>query len=288
VAGISDEDLRQGPHDGGAAQPSDPHAADGIRSLHERFDDLERLVAQRVQTEGKREAGWLHEHADVRHQLPAWRRKTKGETRWTVAIVTAIGIALQIMVPGRLVLVRPIWVLPALQGALLIALIVANPRRIDRQSKVLRMLSLLLAALLSLANGWSVGLLVVDIVHGKLGGTAGPLLITGAAIWLTNVIAFALWYWEFDRGGPVARALGTQQYPDFQYPQMVSPQMAPPDWEPTFSDYLYLAFTNASAFSPTDVMPLSRWAKMAMTVQSVISIITVALVVARAVNILPS
>jgi len=288
VAGISDEDLRQVPHDGDAAQPSNAHAADGMRSLHERFDDLERLVAQRVQTEGKREAGWLHEHADVRHQLPAWRRKTKGETRWTVAIVTAIGIALQIMVPGRLVLVRPVWVLPALQGALLVALIVANPRRIDRQSKVLRMLSLLLAALLSLANGWSVGLLVVDIVHGKLGGTAGPLLITGAAIWLTNVIAFALWYWEFDRGGPVARALGTKQYPDFQYPQMVSPQMAPPDWEPTFSDYLYLAFTNASAFSPTDVMPLSRWAKMAMTVQSVISIITVALVVARAVNILPS
>ena len=127
------------------------------------------------------------------------------------------------MVPGRLVLVRPLWVLPALQGALLIALVVANPRRIDRQSKILRMLSLLLAALLSLANGWSVGLLVVDIVHGKLGGTAGPLLITGAAIWLTNVIAFALWYWEFDRGGPVARALGTQQYPDFQFPQMVSP-----------------------------------------------------------------
>jgi uncharacterized membrane protein len=288
VAGISDEDLRQGPQDGDAAQPSSAQAVDGMRSLHERFDDLERLVALRLQTEGKREAGWLHEHADVRHQLPAWRRKTKGETRWTVALVTAVGISLQIMVPGRLVLVRPVWVLPALQGALLAALIVANPHRIDRESKTLRMLSLLLATVLSLANGWSVGLLVVDIVHGKLGGTAGPLLITGAAIWLTNVVAFALWYWEFDRGGPVARALGTKQYPDFQFPQMTAPQMAPPDWEPTFTDYLYLAFTNASAFSPTDVMPLSRWAKMAMTVQSIISIITVALVVARAVNILPT
>jgi len=259
-----------------------------MRSLHERFDDLERLVAQRLQAEGKREAGWLHEHADVRHQLPAWRRKTKGETRWTVATVTAVGIALQIMVPGRLVLVRPVWVLPALQGALLVALVLANPHRIDRESRALRLLSLLLAALLSLANAWSVALLVNGIVHGKLGGTAGPLLITGAAIWLTNVVAFALWYWEFDRGGPVARALGTDQYPDFQFPQMTAPQMAPPDWEPTFTDYLYLAFTNASAFSPTDVMPLSRWAKMAMTVQSIISIITVVLVVARAVNILPS
>jgi hypothetical protein len=113
------------------------------------------------------------------------------------------------------------------------------------------------------------------------------LLITGGAIWLTNVIAFGLWYWEFDRGGPVARALGTKPYPDFQFPQMVSPrEMVPPDWEPAFADYLYLAFTNAAAFSPTDVLPMSRWAKMAMTVQSSISIITVALVVARAVNIL--
>jgi uncharacterized membrane protein len=285
VPGISDDDLRHGSPEGDAVAPS-ADAADGIRSLHERFDELERLIAQRVEAEGKRQAGWLHEHADVRHQLPAWRRKTKGETRWTVAAVTAIGITLQIMVPGRLVLVRPVWVLPALQGALLVALVLANPHRIDRESRALRVLSLLLAALISLANGWSVVLLVVDIVHGKLGNTAGPLLVTGGSVWLTNVIAFALWYWEFDRGGPVARALGTKQYPDFQFPQMTAPQMAPPEWEPSFTDYLYLAFTNAAAFSPTDVMPLSRWAKMAMTVQSIISIITVALVVARAVNIL--
>ena len=93
--------------------------------------------------------------------------------------------------------------------------------------------------------------------------------------------------WLIDRGGPVARALNTKQYPDFQFVQMVSPPvMVPPDWEPHFVDYLYLAFTNAAAFSPTDVMPLSRWAKMAMTVQSAISIVTVALVVSRAVNIL--
>ena len=87
-------------------------------------------------------------------------------------------------------------------------------------------------------------------------------------------------------GGPVARAHGTHPYQDFQFVQMTSPELAPPDWEPAFADYLYLAFTNASAFSPTDVMPLSRWAKLAMTLQSVISIITVALIVARAVNIL--
>jgi hypothetical protein len=116
--------------------------------------------------------------------------------------------------------------------------------------------------------------------------TAPELIVTGGAIWLTNVIVFGLWYWEFDRGGPVARVHATHLYPDFQFVQMVSPEMAPPEWEPAFGDYLYLSFTNAAAFSPTDVMPLSRWAKMAMLLQSVISIVTVALVIARAVNIL--
>jgi uncharacterized membrane protein len=123
-------------------------------------------------------------------------------------------------------------------------------------------------------------------VRGSEDMTAGPLLITGGIIWLTNVIIFGLWYWEFDRGGPVARTNATHQYPDLMFPQMTAPQLAPPDWEPMFADYLYLAFTNATAFSPTDVMPLSRWAKGAMLLQSAVSIVTVALVVARAVNIL--
>jgi hypothetical protein len=148
------------------------------------------------------------------------------------------------------------------------------------------MLGLTLAALISFANAWSVVGLATGLVRGTEGENAGPLLVTGGAIWLTNVIVFGLWYWEFDRGGPVARALGTRPYPDFQFVQMTSPELAPPDWEPAFADYLYLAFTNAAAFSPTDVMPLSRWAKLAMTLQSVISIVTVALIVARAVNIL--
>ena len=105
-------------------------------------------------------------------------------------------------------------------------------------------------------------------------------------IWLTNVIVFGMWYWEFDRGGPAARAQATHYYPDFMFVQMTSPDMAPPDWEPRFGDYLYLSFTNATAFSPTDVMPLSRWAKGAMALQAGVSIVTVALVIARAVNIL--
>jgi hypothetical protein len=188
--------------------------------------------------------------------------------------------------PGRLVLVHPVWLLPTVQILLLVALIMANPRRINRESRAIRVLSLTLAVLLSLANAWSVVRLVVDLVQGTEGNSAGPLLVTGGTIWLINVIVFGLWFWELDRGGPVARAQGDRLYPDFQFVQMASPELAPPDWEPAFGDYFYLSFTNATAFSPTDTMPLSRWAKMGMTAQATVSIVTVALVVARAVNIL--
>jgi hypothetical protein len=268
-----------------------PQVLDGIRSLHQRIDELQRTIAQR-DSEGARTAGqWLHARADTAvhaaRAVPAWRRRTEGELRWPVTVTTAVAVGLQMAVPDRLVLVHPSWVLPATQGVLLVVLAVANPRRIDNESRALRLLALTFAALLSLANGWSLARLAIGITQGTTGTTPSHLLISGACIWLTNVIVFGLWYWEFDRGGPVARALNTKQYPDFQFVQMVSPpEMVPPDWEPHFVDYLYLAFTNAAAFSPTDVMPLSRWAKIAMTVQSAISIVTVALVVSRAVNIL--
>jgi len=291
VSGIGD-DARTGPQaeprDGQAAPPGGAHVIEGIRSLHERIDELQRAVTHSL-AEGSHAGSWLHERAGARHQphqAPAWRRRTRGEARWQVTLCVTVAIALQIAVPGRLVLLRPVWVLPALQGLLLVTLVAANPHRINRQSRALRVFSLTLAALISFANAWTVERLAAGLVNGHQHWDAGPLLITGGAIWLTNVIVFGLWYWEFDRGGPAARALGINPYPDFQFPQMVSPEMAPPHWEPQFADYLYLAFTNAAAFSPTDVMPLSRWAKLAMTLQSAISIVTVALIVARAVNIL--
>ena len=290
MAGMSDDEVRSAPL---ADEEAAPEVIDGIRSLHSRIDDLHRLVAQRLEAEGVHAGEWLHEAAGAVHQrpgLPAWRRRTEGELRWPVTITTALAIGLQVAVPDKLVLVSPSWILPVAQGALLIVLVMANPHRIDRQSTAMRSLSLVLGALLTLANVWSVARLAIGITQGNIGRNPGQLLITGAVIWLTNVIVFGLWYWEFDRGGPVARALNIgNRYPDFQFPQMVSPpEMVAANWEPAYFDYLYLAFTNASAFSPTDVMPTSRWAKVAMTVQSIISIVTVALVVSRAVNILPS
>jgi len=218
--------------------------------------------------------------------VPAWLRPTEGEARWQVAVAVAAAVGLQYLLPGRLVLFHPAWLLPTLQILLLAALVTANPRRINIESRAIRLLGLTLAAVLSLANAWSVARLVIGLVNGTEGKTPGPLLVTGGIIWLTNVIVFGVWYWEFDRGGPVARAHAYRMYPDFLFAQMTTPQLAHPDWEPAFGDYLYLSFTNAAAFSPTDVLPLSRWAKMGMTAQASVSIVTVALVVARAVNIL--
>jgi len=274
----SQDDERAGSQDGQRDPPADSTAIlEGIRALHARLDQLEHRVAH-------------PERADPGtggpRPMPAWKRPTEGEARWPATAAVVVAIVLQSLVPGRLTLVHPVWLLPALEGLLLVALVVANPHRINRESQVIRVLSLILVAILSLANAFSVARLAVGLVQGTEGENAGPLLITGGAIWLTNVIIFGLWYWEFDRGGPVARADATRTYPDFQFVQMTSPQLAPPSWEPLFGDYLYLSFTNAAAFSPTDVMPLTRWAKTAMTVQSAVSIVTVALVVARAVNIL--
>jgi uncharacterized membrane protein len=217
-------------------------------------------------------------------RVPAWLRVSRGESRWTVAIVIVVAIALQVALPDRLTMGNR-WVLPGLELALLIALVIANPGPLDNESRPLRTASLTLSGVLSVANAWSAVLLTTGLVTGREGADAGQLLSTGAAIWLTNIIAFGLWYWQFDRGGPAARAHARKTRLDFQFPQMQDPERHH-EWEPTFIDYLYLSFTNATAFSPTDVMPFSRWAKLTMLAQALVSLVTVALVVARAVNIL--
>jgi uncharacterized membrane protein len=216
--------------------------------------------------------------------LPAWRRHTPGEHRWPQATAVLVAVVLQLLLPDQLV-PQARYILPALEIVLLGLLVVASPFRLDRESAVLRTAGLAMAALVSVANAWS----AVLLVRGLVGGTtedAPTLLLAGAAVWLTNVVAFALWYWELDRGGPAARAHGRRRHPDFAFAQMQSPDLADPDWEPRFADYFYLAFTNATAFSPTDVLPLTRWAKLTMMAQSVVALAVVVLVVARAVNVL--
>jgi uncharacterized membrane protein len=217
--------------------------------------------------------------------VPAWRRVTEGEPRWPASLAVAVAIGLQAALPAKLALV-PRWVLPAVEGMLLLALMIANPRRINRRSPRIRLAAIVLIVVASLGNALSAGALVTGIVNGTQGKDPTSLLLTGAAIWVTNVLVFALWYWELDRGGPAARAHAEVVDPDFLFPQMTARDLTPPDWEPEFVDYLYTSFTNATAFSPTDVMPMSRWSKLTMMLQSSVSLTTVALVVARAVNIL--
>lgn len=217
--------------------------------------------------------------------LPAWRRVTRGESRVAVTLAILAAIAMLAVLPDRIA-PHPRWVLPTLALLLLVGLTIANPKRIDRQSRLLRTVSLALIGVISIANASTAARLIVDLVRGTGIRAPSELLLTGAAIWLTNVIVFGLWYWEFDRGGPVARAYARKDFPDFLFPQMATPEVMPPNWEPAFVDYLYMSFTNATAFSPTDVMPLSRWAKLTMMAQSAVSLITLALVIARAVNIL--
>jgi uncharacterized membrane protein len=201
-----------------------------------------------------------------------------------VAIGLALVVALQLRMPDSLSF-PPKLLLPALEVLLFAVLTFFNPKRINRETVLVRAAGLALVLIASLATAWSAGTLVWRLATGHGGTNAVVLLGNGGSIWLTNVIVFALWYWEFDRGGPAARANARKTHPDFLFSQMTAPELVHRDWEPGFVDYLYLSFTNATAFSPTDTLPLSRWAKLAMMLQSGISLVTVALVVARAVNI---
>ncbi len=194
-------------------------------------------------------------------------------------------LILQLYLPRQFV-VGPGWVVPGIGLLLLAILMVSSPVRLDRDDVRLRRFSLLLMAVLGFAMVWSVYRLVQALINGTVSDNPAGLLASGGSIWLTNVLVFALWYWDLDRGGPAARAHARQPYPDFLWVQMQNPSLTHPDWEPQFPDYLYLSFTNATAFSPTDVMPMSRWAKTLMLVQSAISLVTVSLVIARAVNVL--
>src|SRR5581483_3819436 len=110
----------------------------------------------------------------------------------------------------------------------------------------------------------------------------------GIALWATNVLVFALWFYEIDRGGPIARTLGERFYPDFLFMQMTDDgkRNVPENWKPGLSDYLYLSFTNSTAFSPTDTMPLTASAKWLMSLQATVSLVIVILVVSRAVGII--
>jgi len=219
------------------------------------------------------------------HTVPAWARPSEVEQRTAAAAAVVVAIGLQLVTPSALVF-GPRWLVPAVEVALLVVLGVSSRQFGEGRVGIGRLIAVMLSAVLAAANLTSTALLVHALVSGGGSITAGRLLGSGVCVWVTNVIAFALLYWELDRGGPLARAAATHPFPDFLFPQMAQPGLAAPDWEPYFADYLYVSFTNATAFSPTDTMPLSRWSKGLMLVQSGVALVTVGLVFARAVNVL--
>jgi hypothetical protein len=196
------------------------------------------------------------------------------------AVVAAI--VLTILMPDDVQL-GPDWLLPLLEGVLLVAIFATDPGRIDRP---LRALSIGLVSVLVLGALWATVLLTSHLINGgKETDSAEALLTAGSTVWASNIIAFALLYWEMDSGGSAARARRPPEHPDVAFPEQLTPSIAAADWRPRFYDYLYLGFTNATAFSPTDAMPLALWAKATMALQALISLVILGLVIARAVNV---
>jgi len=225
-------------------------------------------------------------------------REHPGESRYPAAAAIVVAIVLYAALPSALVVLGPRFLVPLLELALLVPLLVGNPRRMTRETKVLRWVSIGLILLIALANIVALVLLVDELVNGGHTQKGGSLLIGAAQVWLTNIIVFALAYWELDRGGPVVRTrVARSDLPpaDFRFPQdedhdaidEVAVRSAKrSDWTPGFLDYLYVSTTNSSAFSPTDTMPLSHRAKMLMATESVSALLLSVIVIARGVSLL--
>lgn len=224
-----------------------------------------------------------HLQLELRHLN---RRLEEGDPLWPAQLAVAIAIALHLTLADKLV-VGPKALIPAVEGLLLLTLVVVAPQRASGIRRHDRGLLWTILGLVTLAYLVSLGLLVHYLIAGgKVGGHA--LIGSGVVLWATNVLLFSVVYWDLDRGGPLNRYAKAKQWPDFQFPQMDNPDLTPrgKEWQPSFLDYLYTSLTNATAFSPTDTMPLTQAAKLFMGIQGTAAIVTVGLVVARAVNIL--
>jgi hypothetical protein len=210
-----------------------------------------------------------------------------GEHWWPVAAAIIVVAGLHVALPARY-RVQPAWLFPTVLLALLAVLIIGDPGRIDRQKAWLRIITSAVIAVITLANLFAAVRLVVEILtNNKLfANHPGGLLAAGAVIWATNVIAFALWYWDLDRGGAAARAHRPYDNPAFVFPEMQHTEFVPATWVPRFVDYLSLAFWTATAISPTDISAIRPWAKLLMMMEAGGSIVLAALVIARAINVL--
>jgi hypothetical protein len=203
-----------------------------------------------------------------------------------MAVAVLAAAVLRDTLPSSLRISDSPWLLGTVVVGILGVLIIGDPGRIDRQATWLRVLTDVLIAVITIANSAAAIRLVTSIIEtDPFTNNAKTLLASGGAIWLTNVIAFALWYWDLDRGGAAARAHGLGR-PAFVFPEMANREYVDADWYPKFVDYFHLSFTTATAFSPTDVSAIRTWAKVLMMAEEAVSSIVALLVIARAVNIL--
>ncbi|MGE5291546.1 MAG: hypothetical protein ACM3ML_30950 [Micromonosporaceae bacterium] len=218
---------------------------------------------------------------------PAELAAERGEHWWPVALAILVTAFLHVALPAQY-RVQPRWVVPAVLVALLAALIIGDPGRIDRQRTWLRIVTGVVIAFITVANLFAAARLFHDIITNNkvFANNATGLLATGGVVWATNVIAFGLWYWDLDRGGAAARAHCPDASPAFIFPEMLHTDYVPATWVPRFVDYLSLSFWTATAFSPTDVSAIKPWAKLLMVVEAAVSLGIGALVIARAINIL--
>jgi hypothetical protein len=222
-------------------------------------------------------------------QIPAEiaSQEPLGESRWppvaALVVFMAFTIAVRLWLPAESA-VRVPWLIPSLEAALLVALVASDPARLARSARWAHRVAIAVVIMLVAAALWATALLVYDLIRGHgVSRSASQLLAAGALVWVGNNLTFGMLYWFMDGGGPIARARNPAPV-DFAFVQHMSPELAPPGWRPVFLDYLHLGFTNATAFSPTDVMPLSLRAKYVMLLQATVALALFGLVVARAVN----
>jgi uncharacterized membrane protein len=208
----------------------------------------------------------------------------RNEPFWQAQAALVGALILYLTLPGKFV-VGPSWMMPALELLLIGGLWLDRPRHDRLEARRERKIVLSLLALVAAANFLSLELLVHYLLKGGIAG-GHSLLLSSIVIWLTNVAVFALWYWQLDRGGPDRRARGEPGQADLLFVQQSDPSIAGESWSPAFVDYMYTSFTAATAFSPTDTMPLTARAKLLMMSEAIVSLVTLLLVAARAVNIL--
>ncbi len=209
---------------------------------------------------------------------------TRYDPYWGGQLIIGVAILLDLALADKVTL-GPNWLLPGVEALALIGLTMAAPHPRMRDTLLRRRLALTLIAVVTVTNSYALVLLCHYLLKG--GKADGEALIgSGIVLWVTNVLLFGVWYWQLDGGGPTARRRKRKPHPDFLFVQMTEREFAPRGWHPTLIDYLYTSFTNATAFSPTDTMPLTPMAKALMAGQAATALVTVGLVVARAVNIL--